>query len=488
MSGSGAARLRRWALPGLLGTAWLAWAAFGLATLPAVPFHPDEATHIYLSADFDQLVLRRDPAGVSWDAPGAAPDVRRYRLLEAPLSRYLIGLSRALLGGAATSVDWNWSADWDANIAAGALPNARLLRVARLPAAALTLLVPLLLFDLGRRLDSRLAGAVAAVLFALSGPALLHGRRAMSEGPLLFCSVLAVWLAVWAASRVASSPPATSRAWLRPLPIAAALGAAAALAAAAKLTGWAVLPVAALAALPGPAPRRGLRLAVVLLSAGLVAWAINPAMWSRPAAGLHAMAAARADLLRQQAQALGEAAPGRLLNGPVEHLAAQVYHTYLAPLAFWDIPNYAAQTAAAEAAYQAQPLHVGLRLSAPGPRLAAGAVLLGLGLAGVGFAVLGAVRGYRAGSRAGLWPLVLFVAWTAATTAGLFTLNLAWQRYYLPLLPIACLWAGLGAAALARPLGRVRPSPPRGSAGGRPPAETAAAPSTAAPPESGTAD
>lgn len=445
----------RWLLPALLWAAWLGWAAFGLATLPAVPFHPDEATHIYLSADFDQLVLRRDPAGAAWNAPGAAADVRRYRLLEAPLSRYLIGLSRALFGGLpATKVDWNWSAGWDANVAAGALPDARLLSMARLPATTLTLLVPLLLFDLGRRLANRMAGAVAACLFALSGPALLHGRRAMSEGPLLFFGVLAVWLAVWAATRTAaSSSPATGRPWQRPLLIAAGLGAAAALAGAAKLTGWAVLPVTALAALAAPALRRWLRPAVGLLSAALAALALNPALWLAPAAGLRAMAAARADLLRQQAQALGGAAPGLLLDGPAERLAAQIYHTYLAPLAYWDIPNYAAETAAAESRYQANPLHAGLRFSAPGPRLAAGGVVLGLGLAGVGFAVVGAVRSHRMGPRVMPWSVLLALAWTAATAVGLFSLNLAWQRYYLPLLPIACLWAGVGVAALARPLG-----------------------------------
>ena len=96
----------------LWGALWLLWGGYAaalLVTLPAVPFHPDESTHLYLSRDFDLLFRQREPAAVTWQAADAPPDVRRYRLLEAPLSRYLIGLSRALTGQPAltTSTDWN---------------------------------------------------------------------------------------------------------------------------------------------------------------------------------------------------------------------------------------------------------------------------------------------------------------------------------------------------------------------------------------------
>jgi hypothetical protein len=47
---------------------------------------------------------------------------------------------------------------------------------------------------------------------------------------------------------------------------------------------------------------------------------------------------------------------------------------------------------------------------------------------------------------------VVLAAWTLATLAGLLAVPVPAQRYYLPLVPIVCLWAAEGAAALARPL------------------------------------
>jgi hypothetical protein len=51
-----------------------------------------------------------------------------------------------------------------------------------------------------------------------------------------------------------------------------------------------------------------------------------------------------------------------------------------------------------------------------------------------------------------VWSISTVLVVTIAT-------NVAWQRYYVILLPIACLWAGYGLAALARPFARRRPIP-----------------------------
>jgi len=445
-------RARPW--QAALGLVWAAWAGWAVWTTPAVPFHPDEATHIYLSADFDRLVYGLDPAGVTWQAADALEDVRRYRLLEAPLSRYLIGLGRGLMGyaGQQLAVDWDWSASWAANATAGAVPDAGLLRAARLPAALLTVLAPLLLYDLGRRLTNDAGGAAAAGLLACSGAALLHGRRAMSEGPLLFCGLVAGWLAVRLMQHWAGSDEPHAGTARRLIAAPALLGAAMALAGAAKLTGWALLPVAAVAVVAPPRAGRwswAVRLGVFLAAATLAAWALNPALWSAPVGGLRAMAAARAELLAEQSAAIRAAGAGHVLRGPVEHGLAELYHTYLAPLAYWDIPNYAAETAPDERAYEANRLNTGLRFGGAGPRLAAGGAFLALGLAGVVFAGVRFLRaGPSAAQREARWPMLLLAAWTAATVVGLFAFDIAWQRYYLPLLPLACLWAGYAVGEL----------------------------------------
>lgn len=428
---------------------WALWGLYALlmlGTLPQVPFHPDESTHLYLSRDFDQLVRQLDPAGVGWQAADAPEAVRRYRLLEAPLSRYLIGLSRALTdqGAAALEVDWNWSADWAANVAAGALPSDRLLLAARLPATLATIGGALLVYALGRRAGGRVAGVSAAALYAANGALWLHGRRAMSEGLAVFALLLAVWVI------------------LRYGRQAVALGGAVALAAAAKLTGAALLPAALLAVLVNHSGQRGrhtLRaLAVVLASFMVLSWVLNPALWAAPLAGVSHMLTARTQLLAEQTAAL-RAAGGPVLTGPAQQVTALVYHLYLAPLTFWEVPNYAAATAAAEAQYQARPWHTLFRAEPWSANLPAGGLLLALTLTGLAVSVW---RGWRRGANA--LPAderrarLLLATATLGLAAALCAVPIAWQRYYVPLLPLLCVWSGLGLAALAQPLTERRPA------------------------------
>ena len=167
------------------------------------------------------------------------------------------------------------------------------------------------------------------------------------------------------------------------------------------------------------------------------------------------MAQARQELLAAQTSALGVATPGLVANGPVARVAGLLYQVYFAPLAFWEAPNYAAQTRAAEAVYLANPLNSGWHTQSVANNLVIGGVMLGLTLAGLAFGALALLRPRQPASApalAGKWHALLVVgAWSAATVAGLLTLNIIWQRYYLPLEPIVCLWAAYGAASLARP-------------------------------------
>jgi hypothetical protein len=423
---------------------WLALAALVLWGTARVPFHPDEATHIYLSRDFDQL-LAGGPRAVTWQATEQPADVLRYRLLEAPLSRYLIGLARTVGGQAAVSVDWDWTSSWESNVGAGALPSERLLFWSRLPAALSAAAAPLLVYALGRRMAGRGAGLAAAALYGLNALTLLHGRRAMSEGPLLLLMLLAAWLVVRA-----------PRKW----PVACM---AAALALAAKVTAVAVLPaLAAGLVLAGAKGSSGSQAetnrarpwlaAAARLAAGAAVvvvtwWAVNPALWAQPVAGLRAMVRERSAFMALQQGAADTFAPGLVLASPGERAAATLYHVFFAPPAYWDVANYAEQTRAAEERYAALPLHRLLR----GPQIRAnmlpGAVLLGLALAG---AAHGALRLWQwrapASRRVEQETLAVVGALTLGALAVSYAANVPWQRYYLPLLPAACLWAGVGAS------------------------------------------
>ena len=61
----------------------IGFVALYLSRLAAVPFHPDESTQLYMSRDFDTLVLQRDPAALAWTPDQPLTPEARYRLLDA---------------------------------------------------------------------------------------------------------------------------------------------------------------------------------------------------------------------------------------------------------------------------------------------------------------------------------------------------------------------------------------------------------------------
>jgi hypothetical protein len=429
----------RWLNVSLL-SAWLLFAIFALSGVPTVPFHPDESTYLYMSHDFDVLLRQGNPTAVTWQAANQPADVLSYRLLDSPLSDYLPGLGRLLSGYPETlSHDWNWSGDWQANLALGAVPAPGLLTAARWPAAALAVLSVLPLYGIGRRLGGPLTGTGAALLYAFSGLLLLHGRRAMAEGPVLFFVLLTIWLMV--------AVPRLPLLW----------SASAALALVAKLTALALLPVVALALLRPGAGEKGWRgwtggrrwLDIGLSASGFLgmSWLLTPPLWSQPIAGLAALIHARQQLTTNVSGALLASASSQVATTLGGRLFAMLYQVYFAPPAFWEFPNYAAQTAAAEQRYLAVPLQAGWHTPSLNFNLIAGGLLLALSLAGLLFAL----RHLAQPVGGETFPLVLMLVWTLATVAGLLTINITWQRYYLPLLPIVCLWAAFGGAQVARP-------------------------------------
>ncbi|MEJ2447783.1 MAG: hypothetical protein P8Y37_07555, partial [Anaerolineales bacterium] len=123
-------KIADWTALGLI----LLLAIFYILTLPSLPFHPDESTHLYMSKDLFRYF--RDPLALSWDRNAQLDSEERIRAIDAPLAKYLIGTARGLFSVPALPADWNWSASWSENKQAGALPTDRQLLAAR---AAITL-------------------------------------------------------------------------------------------------------------------------------------------------------------------------------------------------------------------------------------------------------------------------------------------------------------------------------------------------------------
>lgn len=142
--------------------------------LSKVPFHPDESTQLYMSADFEKLIT--NPLAMAWEDTEPVSSISRYRLLDAPLTRYLLGIGRTVFSLPSLPSDWDWSASWEENQRNGALPNDRMLLLGRLIIASLFPLGLILLYRIGIAMDGRWLGIFTVLLFSSNALILLHTR------------------------------------------------------------------------------------------------------------------------------------------------------------------------------------------------------------------------------------------------------------------------------------------------------------------------
>lgn len=387
---------------------------FGAAS---TPFHPDEATQIFMSSDVNQ-----NPAQLFWQ-PGAELDPRqRYRELDAPLTRTLIGLGLWVTRTPGLETDWDWSKTWQQNQAAGALPSARTLLVSRL---SLMLLFPFtlwLMFLNGKKLAGTPGAWGALLLTATNAYLLLHTRRAMAEGVLLFCIALAIWCLL----SLIKYP------WLMGIAIALAINAK---------QSTAPFLLVGMAALCWPIVFRSWRtrlrdIALFSLLMIGITFLLNPFLWRDPFHAGQAALAARSDLLARQVAEVGAQTPGMVLTSPLSRLGAMTAQLFFTPLAVADVGNYLLNTQATADAYLANQFNTLLR-SPTG-----GAVLLLIALLGLIVAMRILIK-QKSRSMA-----ILLAATILQALFLIIFFPIPWQRYYLPLLP----WIILLSACLLAPL------------------------------------
>ncbi len=409
------ARLLAWGAFALLG----AYLVIGAAL---VPFHPDETSLLYQSRDLEAFFSQ--PQSLIYEPSEPLDPAGEYRALNAPLPKYVLGLGRIAAGYGPDSVatDWDWGLSWRANLDRGAMPPRGAVLGGRLASTVLLLLGAAAIYLVGVALDGRMTGLFAALLLGVNALALVHGRRAMAEGTLIFGVSIALLGAVHAPRRP----------WLAGLAAAAAFG-----------SKHSALPIAAvaLAASTGIFSKSfegSLRGTLKTSGAFLVALILlNPFLWRAPLAASALMVASRQDLLQRQTAVTDLLAPYGSLDTVVERLASLLGHLFIVPPQFQEIGNYRVALQPAIDSYLQFPGHDILR----GPLL--GGIMLGLAVVGV----VGALRGGR-----GL-PGVATVlsAATLVQAAVLLAANpLPVQRYYIPLLPLVVLWQAQGLAELRR--------------------------------------
>jgi 4-amino-4-deoxy-L-arabinose transferase-like glycosyltransferase len=419
----------------LLGALYL---VFLLATLSSVPFHPDEATYIFMSRELNRI-LAAGPRSICWIAGNESDPLQVERERDCPLARYAVGLSRLVTGLPATISNWNWSADWEQNLGQGAVPSEGLLFAARIPQVLLLFLAVLLMARIGWRLAGEMGAISAAVLLAVNSQILLHARRAMSEAGLLFGMVLVIAIVL----EQKESAGKILRGLLLPLGVGAAL----ALAASAKYSGLLMAPPALAGMFLGTRAdtfretiRKGIvRTGVMALGFLLLFLALNPVYWCSPLATLSAVISQRQVLLSAQVSAVRLAAPGLVLDSFPLRLLAVAYQLFLAPLAFWDIPNYAQITAASQQVYLSNPLN----------GLTSGGILPLLWCAlSIGGLALVLVRGAR---RGGDGRMRILIVWFLSVFGGIVIgVPILWQRYYLPLIPVCASFSAVAVVALVK--------------------------------------
>lgn len=425
-----------------------------VAGAPITPFHGDESTQILMSRDYAYQFLQGDWEQVAYHNPPLNATEQELRLLNGTLSKYLIGLSWHLAGFRVEDLNdqYDWGADWNYNLSTGRIPAADLLRAARWPSAMLLALGAPLMFALGRVIGERWSvGYVSSALYALQPALLLNGRRAMMEGGMITLTLLVVLLGVW-----------LLHAWLRPqrgqrIASVIGLGVAAGLALASKHTAAftlaSVFGACGLYALWSGirgVPRRFtplIALVVAAVIAAVVFVLVNPAWWGDPLGRVGEVLRLRQNLLAGQTAAFGGYA------SPLDALAGTLRQTLIWHPMYFEVAGWENHIGDQIARYEASAL-AGLIISEglmlPQAILYSALILIGVWtLFGVD-AGRSVERPYESMIIEPRNPARWIIAvWSLAMLTLVLCLTpLEWQRYYLPILPLFCLYAALGAVWL----------------------------------------
>lgn len=422
-----------WAQSRLGALVWcLALAVFVLAGAASVPLHGDEPTVLYMGRD--AYYALEAPALLAYSPQPASPTEQHLRLLNGTLPKYLYGLAARLAGYGIDDLpeQWDWAGDWDYNQQNGAVPDERLLHLARLISSAFLASGVLALFILGQQLHSLPMSYGASALYAVHGAVLLHGRRAMMEGALIAFSLWLLVVGVYAL-RILSQPRSarqTAWAWLS-LSVVSGLALASKHTAVFALVGvWGGIGLYFLGFAWGQwrwmLARYGQMLMAALLALG-VFLVLNPAWMPNPIERLGQVLALRQDLLNGQVAFFGGYADwGQRLDGMMRF-------SFSTTPQYYEVSAWALYLRQAIPAYEASGL-AGLNLAGMWSWALLGVSLLG---------VLALVAHWRS---AGLW---LVLVWAGTSLFLVLALTpLAWQRYYLPAQLAMLVLCGAGVPAI----------------------------------------
>lgn len=419
----------RWILLSLL----LLLTLFYFWGLGKVPFHPDESTHIYMSRDLD--LLFQNPTSLSYRPNQDLSAEMRYRAIDAPITRYLIGTARLITNTPALAADWDWSLDWESNLSAGAYPGTSdLLLISRIIPAFLIVGSCVFFYFAARKLMPSLISVLAVLILGLNPLILLHARRAMTEAALLF----GVCFFLWAITRDRINP------WLIGLSLALAFNA--------KQSGVFLIPVGIIAValnLEGENILRKLltRWSIVLGTFLVITYLINPYYWTAPFSALKLGIEIRSELTKaQMADYLG----GNKLSW-LQRSLALIDNLYLKGPVYSEIDKYNAAINPMIYEYQMIIFHIW------GRGIVWGSTQLALSISSL-YLLVKRITGYSIILKRSLLVLILS---TISVAFGIITaFQIPWQRYIIPLVPLAAFWIAFGATPLIELINGLFSQPP----------------------------
>jgi 4-amino-4-deoxy-L-arabinose transferase-like glycosyltransferase len=370
----------------------------------------------------DLEIFNKDPSNLIWRADISLDNRMKYRLLDAPFAREWIGVFRLITGKPPLLSDWDWALTWRENENAGAMPSFGLLNTGRLASSIFLPLDLIFLFLIGQKIRGKQMGWLMVFLFSFNALVLLHTRRAMSEGPLLFFIIFAIWAFLQNPKYLILSA----------IPVALAFN-----------SKYSALPLFPLGVFTIVIRNWGsikdlkrilLQTLAYILVFLFITVLLNPFLWFHPYQALLNAFQTRQELITRQVYELGQLNPGIVLSSPLKRILAMVGNLFITPLAFSEVGNYIQNTGSSEIIYLQNSIQNLFR------GFTGGGIYLLLTISGFIFGLIG-IR--KESPERNLIQLILLVGTILQAIFLHVAFPLPFQRYVMPLVPFTIIWAAL---------------------------------------------
>jgi len=395
---------------------------FYISGIQSVPFHPDESTQIYMSSDLKALL--RDPSELFWSEENIGTEKQIYHTIDAPITRYVIGLMRLISKSNTIQNDWNWGSSWEENEQSGAMPDQNLLYLSRFGISMFVILSLFGIYECGKIITGSNYWATLSILFlGFNSLVLLHTRRAMSEGILLFSCILFLYIAITIKSNY----------WLLSIPAAIAFNTKQ-ISIPLLLVGFIIILVE-LKANNSNIKKYIQNSFMYFFIFSLIYVILNPYLWQSPFEAITASINNRQILLENQIKAFTGIYPTLMKAGIFKRAGIIISNLFITPPSFSEIGNYLEVTKFASTTYLINPLNNLLR------GMIWGSMLLIISIFGLLIGLIKQFKNIELINKSIIYLLILSIVHFVFLS---IFIKLPFQRYVILLVPFQCLCTTIG--------------------------------------------